>query len=154
MFENNGLQHRVKVQDEALSVTEVFAFLQEGNVGAIDIFVGTTRRFTDGKETVRLEYDTYPEMAVAELTRIGCEALERWPLERVVLIHRSGVVACGEASVIVGASAPHRSAAFEACRFLIDTLKERAPIWKKEHFADGSREWVEEGSVVKSQQED
>lgn len=154
MIENKGSQDWIKVQAEPLSVMDALGFLGEGNVGGIDIFVGTTRRFTDGKETVRLEYDTYPEMAVAELTRIGSEALERWPLERVVLIHRSGVVACGEASVIVGASAAHRSAAFEACRFLIDTLKERAPIWKKEHFADGSMEWVEEGSVVKSQQED
>lgn len=151
MFGDKDSECWAKVQSEPLSAADALSFLRGDDVGGIDLFIGTTRRLTDGRETVRLEYDMYPEMAVAELMRIGREAIDRWPLERVVLFHRSGVVECSQASVIVGASAAHRSAAFEACRYLIDTLKERAPIWKKEHFADGSMEWVGEGQVTKSQ---
>ena len=141
-MEMKGPRHWVRIQSEVLDPNAALAFLGKGNIGAIDVFVGTTRRFTGEKETVRLEYDVYPEMAAAEMVRIGTEALDKWTVERVVLIHRVGPVAPGEASVIVGASAPHRSAAFEACRYLIDTLKERAPIWKKENYADGTEEWV------------
>ena len=81
-------------------------------------------------------------MAEREMARLCTEALGRWPLERACLLHRLGEVPVAEASVIVGASSPHRAAAFEACRWLIDSLKETVPIWKREHYADGSVEWV------------
>ncbi|MBT8399457.1 MAG: molybdenum cofactor biosynthesis protein MoaE [Rhodothermia bacterium] len=142
MHESRGPRHWVQIQATKLNTADALAFLEEGNVGAVNLFVGKTRRFTDGRETLRLEYELYPEMTVPELERIAEEALGRWPLEKVLLIHRFGEVKCGEASVIVGASAPHRSEAFDACRFLIDTLKAKAPIWKKENYADGSEEWV------------
>ncbi len=142
MHESKGSRHWVRIQSNRLQTADARAFLDEGNVGATNLFVGKTRRFTNGRETLRLEYDLYPEMAVAELERIAQEALGRWPLERVVLFHRFGEVECGEASVVVGASAPHRGEAFESCRYLIDTLKAKAPIWKKENYADGTEEWV------------
>lgn len=142
MLESKGPRHWVRIQSGRLQTADALVFLEKGNVGAVNLFVGQTRRFTDGRETLRLEYDLYPEMAIAELDRIAQEALGRWPLERVVLIHRFGEVQAEEASVIVGASSQHRDQAFEACRFLIDTLKAKAPIWKKENYADGTEEWV------------
>lgn len=96
------------------------------------MFVGTARRWTAGRETMRLVYEAYEPMAVAEMRRLAESAAERWPILRLVLVHRTGEVAIGEAAVVVGVACPHRAEAFEACRWLIDTLKAEVPIWKKE----------------------
>ena len=127
-----------------LKVDDAYGAVLEGNVGAVSLFVGTTRRHTEGKgETVRLEYDCYEDMAVAEMKRLGNQVLRRWTVERVYLVHRIGSVPVGEASIIIAVSAAHRQAAMDACRFLIDTLKETVPIWKKEVYDDGRTEWVQ-----------
>jgi molybdopterin synthase catalytic subunit len=109
--------------------------------GAIVTFLGTTRDHNDGRRVIRLEYEAYPEMAVAEMKKIGAAMRERWPIERVAIVHRIGVVPIGAASVVIAASAGHRVAAFEACHFAIDRLKEVVPIWKKEHF-EGGEIWI------------
>lgn len=127
------------------SAAEAVAFLAEAEGGGVSLFAGTTRRFTDGRETVELSYEAHESMARAECERLAEEAGRRWPILRLVIWHRTGVVPVRETSVLIGVSSAHRGPAFEACRFLIDALKERVPIWKKEHYADGSTEWVESG---------
>lgn len=109
--------------------------------GAIVAFVGTTRDNNDGRRVRLLEYEAYPEMAVAEMEKIGVEASSRWPIAGVAIVHRVGPVPIGEASVVIAVSSAHRNAAFEACRFAIDRLKEVVPIWKKEHF-EGGEVWI------------
>ena len=131
------------LQHDPLDVGAAFAFLQTPRAGGIDLFVGTTRQWTADKETVRLEYDCYEAMALKEMERLAREAQSRWPVERVCILHRLGLVPPAQASVVVGVATPHRADAFDACRFLIDTLKQQVPIWKREVYADGQTEWVE-----------
>jgi molybdopterin synthase catalytic subunit len=109
------------------------------------LFLGTTRRVTHGRLTESLDYECYPEMARTKLAQLEAEAQQRWQLEKVVIVHRLGHLEVGEASVAVAVSSPHRKAAFEAGQWLIDTLKEVVPIWKKENWADGTSEWVHPG---------
>jgi molybdopterin synthase catalytic subunit len=109
-----------------------------GEHGAVLVFHGITRNHFDGRGVVRLEYEAYGPMAVAEMATIGAEAEERWPGVKVAVVHRTGVVPLGEASVVIAVGAPHRGECYDASRFVIDTLKERVPIWKKEIYADGS----------------
>jgi len=109
--------------------------------GAVDIFLGVARRFTDGQETLELRYTAYSPMAEREMEAIAREALARFPICRLALVHRLGQVPIGEPSVAVLVSAPHREAAFAACRYVIDALKARVPIWKQERTAAGFR-WV------------
>ncbi len=133
----------VRLQRHPLTVDEAYASVVEGNVGAISIFVGTTRRHTAEKgETVRLEYDCYEAMALAEMSRISEEAMRDWTLERLFMAHRLGPVPVGESSVVIAVSSSHRRESMQACQFLIDTLKVVVPIWKKEVYADGATEWV------------
>jgi molybdopterin synthase catalytic subunit len=106
------------------------------------LFVGTTRQFTDGVETLRLYYDSYADMALASMEKLVREAQQTWQLERCCIMHRTGRVEIGEASVVVAVGSAHRGPAFEACRFLIDRLKEEVPVWKREELADGSASWV------------
>ncbi len=133
------------IDEQVLDVAAIAAFLPTPQVGGVDLFIGTTRRWTGTRETVLLSYECYPAMALKEMGKIAEAAIDRWKLERVVLHHRLGPVPAGEASIILGAASAHRADAFEACRFLIDTLKKEVPIWKKEHFADGTQEWVQAG---------
>lgn len=135
------------IQQGTLDIEAVVQFLQVPNAGGIDIFIGTTRQWTEGRETVHLEYDCYPAMALKEMERLAQVACERWPVEQVCVLHRTGIVEIGEASVIIGVATPHRADAFAACRFLIDTLKQQVPIWKREVYADGEAEWIEGTSV-------
>lgn len=119
----------------------VTAAVADPRAGAICTFIGTTRDHNEGRSVTELEYEAYPEMAVAEMRRIGGEAQRRWPIAHVAIVHRIGVVPIGEASVVIAVSAAHRVAAFEACHFAIDRLKEVVPIWKKEHFV-GGEVWI------------
>ena len=135
--------HWIELQEPSLDVAAAFAFLQTKRAGGINVFVGTTRQWTGEDETVRLEYEAYRPMALAEMQKIADEAVAAWPLFKVCLVHRLGVVPAGEASVVVGTAAAHRREAFAACRFLIDTLKARVPIWKREVYRDGREEWVQ-----------
>lgn len=110
------------------------------------LFLGTTRQFTDGKETVKLLYDAYQEMAEQEMAKLEKEARERWSLVECAIVHRLGLVPLAEASVAIAVSSAHRGEAFAAGQWLIDTLKVRVPIWKQEHWADGTQEWVHPGA--------
>ncbi len=110
--------------------------------GATVLFVGTVRGESGGRRVLGIEYEAYRPMAEAELSRIEREALERFDVSRVLIVHRTGRLAVGEASVAVAVASPHRAEAFEACRFAMDAVKRAAPIWKKELFEDGAV-WVE-----------
>jgi molybdopterin synthase catalytic subunit len=110
--------------------------------GAVCLFVGVVRNENKGKAVRYLEYEAYEEMALPLMEAIGREALAGWPITNVTLVHRLGRLEIGEPSVAVAVTAPHRGAAFEACRHAIDALKARVPIWKKEFYADGSA-WLD-----------
>ncbi|QDU22954.1 molybdenum cofactor biosynthesis protein MoaE [Urbifossiella limnaea] len=111
--------------------------------GAVALFLGTVRELTGDRVTTRLDYQAYPPMAEKKLAEVEAEVRRRWPVGEVALVHRVGSLDVGEVSVAVAVSAPHRAAAFEACRFAIDTLKATAPIWKRENAPGGAAEWVE-----------
>lgn len=143
----------VRLQRAPLDSSQALRFLRGPRAGGIGFFLGVTRRFTekkggDERETTRLDYEAYRPMALRELERLAGAARERWPsMRRAVLFHRLGPVPPAEASVAVGAATPHRAEAFAAARFLIDTLKEQVPIWKREHLSSGEVEWVEGGAL-------
>ena len=127
---------------EPLDVGAAIGAVADERSGATDVFVGTTRRFTDDRETATLSYEAYEPMGEAAIVRIVAEARARWEILRCAVHHRTGTVAVGEASVVIAVSTRHRADAFDACRFLIDTLKDRVPIWKRESWTDGTSEWV------------
>ena len=115
---------------------------QQPEAGAVVLFLGITRQFTAGRQTVELVYEAYHTMAEKELAKLEAEARRRWPLVECAIVHRLGEVPLSEASVAVAASSPHRGDAFDAARWLIDTLKESVPIWKQERWADGAARWI------------
>jgi molybdopterin synthase catalytic subunit len=125
-----------------IDAAAVLASVADPDHGGTALFVGTTRRESGAREVVELRYEAYEELALAELRAIAAEA-ERSFAARVAVAHRTGTVAVGEPSVVVAASAGHRPAAFAACRYLIDELKARAPIWKQTVHADGAATWVD-----------
>lgn len=129
----------------SIDSAELIARVSSPAAGAVVLFLGTVREMTAGRETLRLHYDCYPEMAERKLAELEAEATRRWSLVSVVVVHRLGRLELGEASVAVAVSSAHRDAAFEAGRWLIDTLKEVVPVWKQEHWADGTTEWVHPG---------
>lgn len=133
----------IQLTEAPLDVAAADAFLRTPAAGGIDLFVGTTRRWTAGRQTVRLAYEAYGAMAAKTMRALAAEAAERWPVQRVAVLHRLGEVPPPEASVVIGVACAHRAEAFAACRWLIDTLKVQVPIWKREHYADGSTEWVQ-----------
>src|SRR5262245_13616714 len=113
--------------------------------GALCLFVGVVRNQNRGRAVVRLEYEAYEEMALPLMGEIAAETRKRFPVTLVRLVHRLGRLEVGEPSVAVAVASPHRDEAFAACRYAIDTLKARVPIWKKELYADGSA-WLDEGA--------
>jgi molybdopterin synthase catalytic subunit len=124
------------------------ALLQQASrpeAGAVVLFLGTTRELTNGRQTVSLDYDAYGEMAEKKLAELEAEARRRWPVVECCIVHRLGPVPLAEASVAIVVSTPHRADAFAAGEWLIDTLKRDVPIWKCEHWADGTCEWVHPG---------
>ena len=110
--------------------------------GAVAIFVGTVRNHNQGRKVTHLEYEAFEEMALPLLAEIEQETRSRWPITEVRVVHRLGTLQIGDASVVVVATSPHRAEAFAACRHIIDALKARVPIWKKEHYVDGTA-WVD-----------
>jgi len=106
--------------------------------GAVVTFDGCVRNQSHGRRTLYLDYEAYESMAVAKIREIAATAREKFPIDRVAIAHRLGRLEIGETSVFIAVSSPHRSAAFDACRFAIDTLKRTVPIWKKEYFEDGA----------------
>ncbi|MDO1514216.1 molybdenum cofactor biosynthesis protein MoaE [Maribacter confluentis] len=126
---------------DVIDTAKVYTELNHVESGGICVFVGTVREFTNQEQVIALEFETYRDMALKEMEKIADTAIEKWNLNKVVLRHAVGEKGVAEPVVIVGASSAHRDACFEACRFLIDTLKETVPIWKKEKFKNKSV-WV------------
>jgi len=124
-----------------IDINDAYDFLQSDETGAINLFVGTVRNHTKGREVVKLVFETYEPMAIKEMTKLAEEAKRKWPVNKVVMIHATGEKKPGEAVVVIGVNSAHRAASFEACEFLIDELKKTVPIWKKEFFVDNSV-WV------------
>lgn len=135
----------IKLTYESIDTSSVLASVHSTNAGAVVLFLGTTREFTAGRQTASLDYDSYGEMATRKMEELETQARDRWSLVEVTLVHRLGHVGLGEASVAIAVSSAHRQQAFEAGKWLIDTLKEVVPIWKKENWADGTSEWVHPG---------
>ena len=132
----------ISITREPLKRDELIAAVSHAGVGGIVVFEGVVRDNARGKQIRYLEYDVYPEMAVQQIRAIVAKAEQRWGVERVAVAHRIGRLEIGEASVIIVVAAPHRGEAFDACRYIIDTLKTTVPIWKKEVATNGE-EWVE-----------
>ncbi len=132
----------ISLHPEPLDLASALDAVADERSGATNVFVGTTRRYTGGRETESLTYEAYEPMAVAEIGRIVEEARSRWDILHCAVQHRLGIVGNGEASIVIAVSTRHRSDAFEACRFLIDMIKQRVPIWKRESWSDGTSEWI------------
>lgn len=126
-----------------LDMGALLARVAHDGAGASALFVGTVRDVNAGRRVVGIDYHAYEAMAGRELADIAAEAAERWPESRVAVEHRVGMLGLGEASVAIAASHPHRAPAFEACRWVIEAVKQRVPVWKREHYADGARQWVD-----------
>lgn len=129
------------LSDKTLNEQACLDFVKTDDSGGIVTFVGTVRNQTKGKRVVRLDFEAYQPMAISEMNKIAEKAVEQFSLKKMAIYHRVGQLVIGEVPVIIAASAAHRGAAFDACEFAIDTLKETVPIWKKEIFEDGEV-WV------------
>jgi molybdopterin synthase catalytic subunit len=136
------LEPIIQITREPLNRDALIASVSDRGVGGIVVFEGVVRDNARGKQIRYLEYDVYPEMAVQQIHEILAEAERRWHVDRVAVAHRIGRLEIGEASVIIVVATPHRAEAFDACRYIIDTLKTTVPIWKKEVATNGE-EWVE-----------
>jgi molybdopterin synthase catalytic subunit len=130
-----------KISDQPITMQELADFVADPAAGAMATFVGMTRNTNDGRQVIRLEYECYPGMAEKEMVKIAEEALSRWSIVKIAMIHRLGRVDIGEASVAIAVSSGHRHAAFEACHYAINQLKETVPIWKKELY-EGGELWI------------
>lgn len=129
---------RFELVREPIAAAELLSFVRADHDGAIVTFDGFVRNESHGRRTEYLDYEAYEAMALAKMKEIGAELRQKYPIDRVVIVHRLGRLQVGETSVFIAVSAPHRGAAFDACRYAIDTLKKTVPIWKKEYFADGA----------------
>ncbi len=109
--------------------------------GGINVFVGTVRNITKGKRVIRLEFEAYETMALSEMHKIAKDVFKKWEVQKILIHHRTGILYPKDVPVVIAVGAAHRDAAFTACRYIIDTLKETVPIWKKEVFEDGEV-WV------------
>ena len=131
----------VTLTTDPINVAEVVQRVQSPLAGAAVLFLGTTREVTRDRRTESLDYESYGDMAEKKMAELETEARQRWPLAGCAIVHRVGRVAAGEASVAIAVSSPHRKDAFAAGEWLIDTLKQVVPIWKRENYADGGSEW-------------
>jgi molybdopterin synthase catalytic subunit len=134
-----------RITDAPLSLDAAVAEVADDGAGAIATFTGTVRAESRGQRVERLEYEAYTEMAEEVMARLAAELRKNYDLHEIAIHHRVGVVAIGEASVVIAVSAAHRSDALAACRDAIDTLKESVPLWKKEVY-EGGEEWIGRGS--------
>jgi len=135
------LNSNIQIFSSPLNIQSSIDWIMSPESGGIDVFIGTVRNATKGKKVIRLEFEAYEPMAIAEMEKIARQAYEKWPVQKVLIHHRTGVLDVGEVPVVIAVSAAHRAAAFDACRYIIDTLKQTVPIWKKEIFEDGEI-WV------------
>jgi molybdopterin synthase catalytic subunit len=129
---------RIEITDAVIPVVEIAAEIKAGPDGAVCVFDGIVRDNSRGRKTLHLDYEAYREMALEQMRGLAAEAVTRFGVRDVALVHRLGRLVVGETSVLVVVASAHRGAAFDACRWLIDTLKKTVPIWKKEQFVDGA----------------
>ena len=135
----------IALTNQPIDAAALLSQVSSHAAGAVILFLGTTRETTAGRLTKSLDYECYPEMAERKLAELEAEARRRWPLTGCTIVHRLGHLELGEASIAIAVSSPHRQQAFEAGKWLIDTIKEVVPIWKQENWADGTSEWVHPG---------
>ena len=124
-----------------IRVAEAYSYLQSEESGAINVFTGMVRNHSKSKAVLKLVFEAYNEMALAEMNKIATLAMDKWPIKKLIIQHVTGEKMVGENVVLIGVASSHRNVAFEACRYLIDELKKTVPIWKKEYYADHST-WV------------
>jgi len=135
-------RHLIQIIRSPIQIEPLVNQLGQPEDGAVVVFDGIVRNHSQGRETLYLEYEGYEPMALKKMGEIEASARSRWPVNRIGIVHRLGRLEIGEASVVIIVTSAHRKAAFEACQYVIDTLKKTVPIWKKEFFADGEV-WVE-----------
>jgi molybdopterin synthase catalytic subunit len=131
----------IKISSDYLNIQTCYDFVRDPACGGIALFVGTVRNTTKGKKVTLLDFSTYKAMAIKEMEKIADMALTNFDILKIAIHHAEGALQIGDIPVIIAVSSPHRKAAFDACQYAIDTLKETVPIWKKEHFEDGEV-WV------------
>ena len=134
----SGVGRHACIVRERIDTPRIVAELKRGEDGAALVFEGVVRDQTRGRQTLWLDYEAYEDMALQEMEMLAAKALQQFQVRDVALVHRLGRLEIGETSVLIAVASAHRAAAFDACRWLIDTLKRTVPIWKKEHFADGA----------------
>ena len=130
-----------EIIDQPIDVEKVRQKVEDRNAGAITVFIGTVREMTKGKKTLRLEYQAYPSMAIKMFEQIAREIKERWPDAKIAITHRVGRLDISDVAVVIAVSSPHRKIAYEANEYAINRIKQIVPIWKKEHWEDGT-EWI------------
>lgn len=135
------LRESILITKNKLNLQDCYDFVQDATCGGIALFVGTVRNQTKEKEVTLLDFSTYKPMAVKEMQKIAKLALQKFKIYKIAIHHAEGELKIGAIPVIIAVSSAHRNAAFKACQFAIDALKETVPIWKKEHFVDGEV-WV------------
>lgn len=135
---SGGAGGKVALTRDPIDAAWLVAGLKRGEDGAVVVFDGIVRNHSCGRDTLYLEYEAYEEMALEQMHALTARAGEDFAIRDIVLVHRLGRLEIGETSVLIAVASAHRAAAFEACRWLIDTLKKTVPIWKKEYFADGA----------------
>jgi len=133
-----GRRRYASIVREAINTPQRVAGLKRGEDGAALVFEGVVRNQTRGRKTLYLDYEAYEEMALEQMESLAAQAVQRFQIRDVAIIHRLGRLEIGETSVLIAVASAHRAAAFDACRWLIDTLKRTVPIWKKEYFEDGA----------------
>ena len=131
----------IEITGQPIDVQKIITAASNQEAGAINTFIGTVRNNTSGKKVLRLEYEAYEPMAISEIQKLIDQASENWKLTGFAVSHRVGTLTPGDIAVVVAVATPHRKDAFAACQFIIDTLKQTVPIWKREFFEDGD-EWV------------
>ena len=132
----------VKITTEPLSVQALNDLVKRASDGAVVTFDGIVRDNFDGRSVLALEYEAYAEMAEKKMAEIGTEVQRKFDVGEIAMMHRLGHLEIGESSIVIAVAAPHRHAAFEACAYAMDRVKEDVPVWKKEFFADGDAHWV------------
>jgi len=138
---NLEMNCNVEISAEPLNIQFCIDWVQSPECGGINVFIGIVRNETKGKKVVKLLFEVYESMAIKEMQKLAESVLQKWPVHKIVIHHRSGELKPGDVTVVIVVSASHREAAFDACRYTIDTLKQTVPIWKKEFFEDGAV-WV------------
>ena len=132
----------IELTDQPIDYEQVTEAARDNRAGAVVLFLGTVREFTGDSQTVALDYEAYREMAEAKMRELKDEAVQRFPVINAAIVHRVGNLQLGDVCVAIAVSTPHRPDAFAAGKWMIDTLKEKVPIWKRENYVDGRVEWV------------